>query len=465
VFELLTDFSWVHRRVELVRFVDQSTVLRQTSVDFTLPTQKTDNLRRLHPAVVPLGMLKKRDLSHFSMWDEESRRLVLFTTEQNGYFAAAALVALARSTRRKLDIADDVPADVLATLREVARQPERKARVLLRCLVHGVAHVEGDGGGLRAFQNRDGEDNAELRDLVKRLRAHSAYSTKLMAAKSLSGLAEELASQFIVLTELRDGNGEPDVLRRRLLKYSYEEPPASYSPPGHFAMRIASGFVYRAGLWPEKRTLDRVPVGTAHSYHVEVEAPDDVELTGAALVAEDPVLAGEQPKRSKATGPELQRVHLRVSGAPRAYSGPVWVRFRAVRAGLLLAALITAWLVVALLSLGQGQLSNLEGSNIEAAAALLVALPTILAAYLLRSGEHRLASRLLTGPRLLLLGSAACCFVAAGSLAGGFEAADRNCYWETANDLALGLAIAQSVTFLLPYAPQAWGWAALSINS
>jgi len=29
-------------------------------------------------------------------------------------------------------------------------------------------------------------------------------------------------------------------------------------------MRAVIGLVYRAGLWPEKRTLDRVPVGTAY---------------------------------------------------------------------------------------------------------------------------------------------------------------------------------------------------------
>lgn len=464
IVELLTDFSWVHRRVELVRFVDQHTVLRQTSVDFTLPEEQTTNLRRLHPAVVPVGMLKKRDLSRFSMWDEEGRRLVMFTTEQNGYYAASALVALARSTRRKLGIAEDVPADILAALREVAKQPTRQAEALVGCLRNGVAAEEANGT-LKAFQDRVDEDNAGLRTLVERLRAHEAIAKQLMSAKSLSGLAQELASQFIVMTELRNGDGNADTGRRRLLKYAYEEPPASYSPPGRRVMRWSSAMVCRAGLWPEKRTLDRVPVGTAHSYHVEVEAPDDIEFIGAALLAEDPGRVGEKPRRSRAEGTELQRVHLRVGNAPRAYSGPVWVRFRAVRAGFLVSALLTAWLVVALLHFGEPQLPKLTGSNLEAAATLLVALPTILAAYLLRSGEHQLASRLLFGPRMLLLGSAACCFVAAGALAGGFPDEDRDGYWAAAGDVALGLAAAQLLTYVLPYAPQAWGWAARKIKN
>jgi len=120
--------------------------------------------------------------------------------------------------------------------------------------------------------------------------------------------------------------------------------------------------------------------------------------------------------------------------------------------------------VVALLHIGHNQLPKLTGSNLEATAALLLALPTILAAYLLRSGEHQLASRLLLGPRLLLLGSAACCFVAAGALAGGFPPKDRDFYWATAADVALGLAIAQSVTYLLPYASQVMGWAARKVK-
>jgi len=37
-----------------------------------------------------------------------------------------------------------------------------------------------------------------------------------------------------------------------------------YSPSGRRLMRAVIGLVYRAGLGPEKRTLDRVPVGTAY---------------------------------------------------------------------------------------------------------------------------------------------------------------------------------------------------------
>jgi len=72
-------------------------------------------------------------------------------------------------------------------------------------------------------------------------------------------------------------------------------------------MRAVIGLVYRAGLWPEKRTLDRVPVGTAYGYHVEVEAPDDIEIVGGALTAEDPGLEGEKPKLSRAHGADHRR--------------------------------------------------------------------------------------------------------------------------------------------------------------
>jgi len=48
------------------------------------------------------------------------------------------------------------------------------------------------------------------------------------------------------------------------------------------------GLVYRAGLGPEKRTLDRVPVGTAYGYHVEVEAPDDIEVVGGHSLRRTP---------------------------------------------------------------------------------------------------------------------------------------------------------------------------------
>jgi hypothetical protein len=55
--------------------------------------------------------------------------------------------------------------------------------------------------------------------------------------------------------------------------------------------------------------------------------------------------------------------------------------------------------------------------------------PTLLAAFLVRPGEHRLSTRLLVGVRILILGSGLCSFAAAGALAGGWEGSHRLHIW------------------------------------
>jgi hypothetical protein len=56
-----------------------------------------------------------------------------------------------------------------------------------------------------------------------------------------------------------------------------------------------------------------------------------------------------------------------------------------------------------------------------------------------------------------LLGPAACCLASAGALAGGYDLADRQCYWATAADVAFWLAIRSIVDVLCPVpAPDGW---------
>lgn len=95
---LLTNPSrWVHRRVETVRFLDDVTVRRQISVDFSLPTEPwylraPDQVGQMY---VPLTLLEKRKLTKFDLFDEERRSLPALTTCENGEVAGACLTAFA----------------------------------------------------------------------------------------------------------------------------------------------------------------------------------------------------------------------------------------------------------------------------------------------------------------------------------------------------------------------------------
>jgi hypothetical protein len=460
---LLLDFRWTHRRVELVRFIDAGTVHRQMSVDFTLPTdRRTVGLRRLRPQVAPLAMLKKRNLSRFSLWDEEGRRLPMYTTEQNGAYAAATLVALVRVAAVELAQSDTpvAPDDVVfEAFRRVAVEPTKRATVVLDCLKEGVAAhaVRLKELGESAPDRLRDKDEKMLpvgawptRDVVDALAPRSDVTKSLMTRRGLRHMAEQLASQFIVLTDLSGDAGA-----RRVIKFSYEEPPHSYRPSNlplrRKLIRPVRALLEAFSWWHRTITLDSVPVGTARSYHVEVEAPDDIELIGARLTAEDPGRDDDVPYRARSTTTESQRVHLQVSKAPRAVRGPVWVQVRAVRDGFLRSALMLALVVAALLWFGEDQLTTIS-AKAEAPAALLLAVPTVLAAVLIRPGEHAMASGLLLGVRALLMGSAGCALVAASVIAAGYRPNTQQDVWDHAKWAAVGLAGALLLSYVLPYA-------------
>jgi hypothetical protein len=462
---LLTRRNWIHRRTEYVRFVDAATVHRQMGVDFTLPrTEVTEELYARRPGLVPLGTLHKRKLARFGMWDESGRRLPMLTTEQNGYYAAAAVVAMARGVGVLYGI-NEMPEPILGMLREVAKRPTAEANALWVFLNDDsdgarekikwlrrdskLALLLDDFGphATTARQLLDGPDAELPEDLDDR----QLFVVQRRASAALKSLAEQLTNQFIVLTQLLDD--KRTVLGRRLIKFDYEQPPRAYRPrlpPVRKTWRTFKSLGEVLSWWPRNVTLDAVPVGSASSHHIEIEAPEDIDILGASITAHDPRRPGDRPYVDEWTSTERQRVHLQVSGAPRAAVGPLWIQVRASRRGFLRAGLITAVFVAVFLEVGQRQLPDLK-NNVEAASALLLAIPGLVTAYLLRPGEHLLASRMLAGPRLFLLVSGLCTFAAAGALAGGYSDHTRDCVWRLSGCVAIAMAGALGLSYVMPY--------------
>jgi hypothetical protein len=96
-------------------------------------------------------------------------------------------------------------------------------------------------------------------------------------------------------------------------------------------------------------------------------------------------------------------------------------------------------------------LGTILGSNDEAAPALLIAIPALLAAYLSAPGEHMLASRLLIGIRWLTGLTGLLVFVAAASLVAGEERETTvRIVWIAAAGLSWLLSLALIASALLP---------------
>jgi hypothetical protein len=483
---LLTNGSlWIHRRVESVTFVDDTTVRRQMSIDFTLPTQ----LGFLRPpsgsdaVFVPLALLKKRKLKNFDVWDEAGKKLPVLTTRENGEIAGCYLVAFATE------------------LAHLAGEGELPAHIKRDLYLIGGATGDVAARAFRRIAEGRGPDGA-LRQ-------------KLMENRVFFGQATELLKYFIVLVPItyptrvaKQPAGEEQVnaareeeplpSRRRVFKFAYDETRRTQRP-NWLQVRIWRRPVAyllqsleRASLRAKHVLFDGLAVGDAQGFHLEVKAPEDLEVLFAGLWVD----TGRSPPLMRdADGLCVQRAHLHVSSQARDARGTAVVRLRARRTGLVRAAALSAALTAILLHLGTARLPAIAGESLtpnsttgapiasavsqrkrslgpkakmssfssstgrpadrgtrEAAAALLLLLPTILVAYLIRPGEHALATWLLLGVRAILLVVGLCSFLAAATLAADFGRDALHDRWVILSWIATGGAAVLALGLLLPVA-------------
>ncbi len=123
-------------------------------------------------------------------------------------------------------------------------------------------------------------------------------------------------------------------------------------------------------------------------------------------------------------------------------------RFRVVRTGFLYAALFTSALASILLILCRTRLQELSAA-IDASSALLLIVPGLLAAYLVRPGEHALTTSVLVGVRWMLIISGLCALAGVGSLVADLPAQTLRFVWDFIATLStLSLCIVVSAVIL-----------------
>jgi hypothetical protein len=361
---LLHPRLWIHRRVESIAFLDVSRLMRRVSVDFTVPALeeipvKLPNGHEI--AFVPLSLLAKRVLKNFDLFDESGSALTVLTQEQNTVIAEAILNVLAGAV--------------------LSRKPDQP-------LVHDLTEIAGGEPeeAMEALANFSTPMGPGSHDQRRALWANEAFRT----------LSTDLAHQFMLIVPLRTRPGD-----RRVVKFAYEE---EFFPRDR---SLAQWF----GLTPVEFGIFAPNIGGAASYHIEIEAPDELVIAQADLFdLRDDGLVTLDSERT------VFRSHLHRAGLPRGSVGWVEVAFRLRRSGLVIAALLIA--IATAIVLGGGLMLDLMGVNatVDIAATLLVALPGIYATYLARPGEHRLVKRLVGGLRVLVLLLAVLSFGAAASL-------------------------------------------------
>jgi hypothetical protein len=155
----------------------------------------------------------------------------------------------------------------------------------------------------------------------------------------------------------------------------------------------------------------------AGTFHVEITAPEDVEMYEAGVI---PVAsAGEKPKEPY----ELQRrsgraskVHLYVDDARNQHGALTWIRLRARRRGFVGVAATVAVMIATLLWLAY-LLADQVKSSPAGAPELLLLFPAVIAAYAGRAGRHPFTTRFLFVARMALLSVSATPFIAAAAVA------------------------------------------------
>jgi len=404
--------KWIHRRTETVALTDPETIRRRVAVDFTLfadlPPLITDGAGE--PIYfVPIALLKKVPLTNFDLRDERDGALPLLTRQRDGSLATAMLVVLAEASASKglqASYGRQVPAELAVLLRRIATSDEASALSLCDSFASSSVTTA----------------------------AARSWCQELSGDEQFMSFANALAANFVVVVPLI---GLPGV--RRIVKYSYEErfdepapqPPAWLRKVGRAVVGAARGrrvrprppnvrgltirqWLARGLGWRAKSVVIETPsVAQAGSYHLEIEAPDGLDLTHGDIKPHrgGRVLAGSEDSVDRT----VQRLHLYVSGLPAGTDGAALANLRASPATIIRSAWLTAAFTIALLGMVALRWHGVV-TNLAALPSLLLVVPTGLAAYVARPREPSVTTSVLFGLRLLAVSSGLWSFLAAAVL-------------------------------------------------
>lgn len=370
MFALLLSFpEWVHRRVESISFEDDVSVIRRVSVDLELPLpsrRRSQQQAIAQEIVVPLALLRKEPLVNFDLRDENSASLPMLTSTENRRLAWSTIGSIAEVVARGAGV----------SLTDAIRRE--------LWTITGAATTQAKAA-LHRLENPAGAD-APLRGT-------------LMSDSYLRTLAHMFAGNFLlcVLLEFKKRT-------RRIIKYSYAEP----VPWRSTEMSFAQGM----GWQPVEFGFPVPSIGRGASYHFEIEAPEGLQVRSGTLSAE--TSEGTVVRQGASEG---RRLHMYLAGAKQTARGRATVQLRPVERGLLRNSLLMSGICALIMGLAWCLLSRIEARGFQTPAALLLAIPGLIAVLVARPQEPALTTELLRGVRGAVASSAVWVFVGASLLA------------------------------------------------
>jgi hypothetical protein len=356
--------SWINRRVERIEYLDDRSVRRRISIDFTVPE---DDWLHDGPLHLPVGLFVKEPLTNFSFTDERGEPLPMLTAEQNGAITTTVLRELARVPNEQL--VDFIVDEYIERL-VFAHAADAKTR-----------------------------DDA----LFKIFQPGTHVGATLYGFLPFRVLAYDMAENFIVYVRV----GPEEKGTRRIIKLSFDR--------GEIAARPRKP-LERLGFVPVTDAFEIPAAGLAASYHVEIEPPADMRVAAAMFFG---LRDGEIVWRRTADA-LTPTAHLNLTYLDRGV-GRVLIAVRAESAVLIGAALYSFLNAVALAFVLSRLGEFADQRSFDAVVAVLLAVPGAALAYIVRPGEHPIVSTFLRAIRLLALVAAITSFTAAMVLFAGYK--------------------------------------------
>lgn len=247
---------------------------------------------------------------------------------------------------------------------------------------------------------------------------------KLTSDPSFENVLRDLTAQFLLIAEMPH-----DVVDSEIVLVQ-----ATYREALKFDPTLSDKLLEGLGIFPSRFDVPIPRVGWGRSQHVVFDAPESVFITDAFIFQDDPVVEEDSPDRARyerRLSPATAQLHSSMDTARKgSYTAQVHMRvldegyFRAV----ILSALL-AYLVQLLGFLNLQRLVNASHTDAEAAVALILVAPSIIAAYLIKPGEHIIASRMLRWPRYSAGVAGILTYGSAGALVLHFSIAQIRIYW------------------------------------
>jgi hypothetical protein len=220
------------------------------------------------------------------------------------------------------------------------------------------------------------------------LQAFSAAATvpglqqRLLANPAFGTLVSDLAGNFLLLVPLHIEPGE-----RRVISFAYDE---ALTPRD---MHPLERLLVELGFRPFRLSVAFFALGRASSYHIETAPPEGVFIEHATLWLE----GGSAPQELQRTRP-IYQAHLYLvaeeAGIARDAVATFEVAFNIHPSGFLVGLLLTSAITTTLFA--GGLLFRYLGVHPapDSTPAVLMVLPGIFSAYLVRPGEHELVRRM-----------------------------------------------------------------------